>query len=115
MPGGRGRASLKIAYGRRSATGKNKGHRAAILLELDPMGPVRADLTLLGTRLNVTVFVSNTGLRDRVSRHASEVRGALSPLFEHVAFQVAVSARKIARFETEEWRSAGATQVDVRI
>ncbi|MCK7514487.1 MAG: hypothetical protein MZV70_67705 [Desulfobacterales bacterium] len=32
----------------------------------------------------------------------------------HVAFQVSVSARKIARFATEDWRPAGETRVDVR-
>ncbi len=115
MAGERCRAGLKIAYGRRPAAGREEGHRAAILLELDRMGAVRADLTLLSTRLSVAVFVADTGLRDLVHRHASEVCEALAPFFEHVAFQVSVSARKIARFMSEDWRPASETQVDVHV
>ncbi len=115
MPGERCQAELKIAYGRRPAAGKEEGHRAAILLELDRMGAVRADLTLQSHRLNVTIFVSDPGMRNLVHRHASEVHEALAPYFEHVTFQVSVSSRKIAGFVSEDWRSAGETQVDVRI
>jgi hypothetical protein len=39
----------------------------------------------------------------------------LSPFFEHVALQVSVSPRKIARFGIEDWRPAGKTRVDVRV
>lgn len=107
------RAELKIAYGRRSAADSEEGQRAAILLELDRMGTVRCDLTLRSARLSVAVFVANTGLRDMVQRHASEVCEALAPFFDHVAFQVSVSDRKIASFVLEDRRSTGETQVDV--
>ena len=115
LPDGRGRAGLKIAYRRRPAAGTPEGHRAAILLELDRMGAVRADLTLLNAGLNVSIFVSDSGLREHVNRHAPEVHDALAPFFEHVAVQVSVSPRKIERFASEDWRPAGETQVDVRV
>lgn len=115
MPDGRGRAGLKIAYRRRPAAGTPEGHRAAILLELDRMGAVRADLILLSAGLNLSIFVSTPELRDLVNRHAPEVREALAPFFEHVAVQVSVSPRKIDRFASEDWRPAGETQVDVRV
>jgi hypothetical protein len=108
-----GRAELKIAYGRRSAADSEEGRRAAILLELDRMGTVRCDLTLRSARLRVAVFVANTGLRDMVQRHASEVGEALAPFFDHVAFQVSVSDRNIASFVEEDRRWTGETQVDV--
>lgn len=115
MPADGGRAGLKIAYGRRPTAGKEQGHRAAILLELDRMGAVRADLTLAGGRLAVAVFVSRADLRERVDRHASELCDALAPFFEQVAFQVSVSNRKIARFASEELRPGNETRVDVRV
>ena len=115
MPDDRCRAGLKIAYRRRPADGKPEGHRAAILLQLDRMGAVRADLTLLSASLNISIFVSNSGLRDLVSRHAPDVREALAPFFQHVALQVLVSSRKIARFASEDWLPAGESLVDVRI
>ena len=109
------RAELKIAYGRRPAAGKQEGHRAAILLELDRMGAGRADLTLLGRRLTVAVLVSEAVMRDLVNRHAPEVCDALTPLFEQLTFQVSVSSRKLTGFVSEDWRPAGETQVDVRV
>ena len=115
LPEDRGRAGLKIAYRRRPAAGKREGHRAAILLQLDRMGAVRADLTLLSAGLNLSIFVSDAGLRDLVNRHAPEVRDALAPFFEHVTVQVSVSPRKIDRFASEDWLPAGKTQVDVRV
>ena len=115
LPEDRGRAGLKIAYRRRPAAGTREGHRAAILLQLDRMGAVRADLTLLSAGLNLSIFVSDAGLRDLVNRHAPEVRDALAPFFEHVTVQVSVSPRKIDRFASEDWLPAGETQVDVRV
>lgn len=115
LPEDRGRAGLKIAYRRRPAAGTREGHRAAILLQLDRMGAVRADLTLLSAGLNLSIFVSDAGLRDLVNRHAPEVRDALAPFFEHVTVQVSVSPRKIDRFASEDWLPAGKTQVDVRV
>jgi hypothetical protein len=115
MPDERYRAGLKIAYRRRPAAGQPEGHRAAILLQFDRMGAVRADLTLLNASLTISIFVSDSGLRDLVSRHTPEVHEALAPFFEHVAVQVSVSSRKIARFASEDWLPAGETQVDVRV
>lgn len=115
MPDARCRAELKIAYGRRPTAGPDEGHRAAILLELDRMGAVRADLTLQCRRLNVAIFVSDARMRDLVHRHAPEVHDALAPFFEHVSFQVSVSSRKIAGFASEDWRSPAESQVDVRV
>ena len=115
MPDARCRAELKIAYGRRPTAGPDDGHRAAILLELDRMGAVRADLTLQFRRLNVAIFVSDDSTRDLVHRHAPEVHDALAPFFENVTFQVSVSSRKIAGFASEDWRYPGETQVDVRV
>ncbi len=115
MAGERCRAELKIAYGRRPAAGKDEGHRAAILLELDRMGAVRADLTLKKNRLNVAVFVSSSGMKDLVNRHAPEMHETLAPFFEQVTVQVSVSSRKIAGFVSEDWRPTGETQVDVRV
>jgi hypothetical protein len=115
MPDDRCRVGLKIAYRKRPAAGKQEGHRAAILLELDRMGTVRADLTLLSASLNISIFVSDSGLRDLVGRHAAEVCETLAPFFKQVAVQVSVSSRKIARFASEDWLPAGGTRVDVRV
>jgi len=115
MPDDRHLVQLKIAYPRRRPAGTPEGHRAAILLQLDRMGAVRADLMLLGRSLNVSIFVSGPELRELVARHAPEVQEALSAFFEAVGVHVAVSAQKIAQFAAEDWRPRGETQVDVRV
>lgn len=115
LPDGRHPARLKIAYRRRRTAGTSGGHRAAILLQLDRMGAVRADLRLLDRSLNISIFVSAAELRDWISRHTAEVRAALAAYFEHVGVQVSVSRRKIAQFAVDEWHASGETQVDVRV
>jgi hypothetical protein len=115
VPDDRHPVQLKIAYPRRRPAGTPEGHRAAILLQLDRMGAVRADLMLLGRSLNVSIFVSSPELRELVTRHAPEVHEALSAFFETVGVHVAVSAQKIAQFAAEDWRLLGETQVDVRV
>jgi hypothetical protein len=108
-------AALKIAYRTRRRAGTPEGHRASLLLALDRLGAVRADLLLLERSLNVAVFVSDTAARDWVERHVHEVRDALAVLFENVGVQVSVSHARIARFATEDDRPAGQGQVDVRV
>jgi hypothetical protein len=115
MPDGRRQVRLKIAYPRRRRGASPGGHRAAVLLELDRMGAVRADLTLLGRSLDISIFVCSPKLRDLASRHAGEVRQALSASFENVAVRVSVSARKVARFAAEDLHPLGETRVDVRV
>ncbi|MGE5255767.1 MAG: hypothetical protein ACM3KE_03795 [Hyphomicrobiales bacterium] len=110
----RHQVQLKIAYSRRRPAGTPEGHRAAILLQLDRMGAVRADLMLLGRSLNVSIFVTGPEVQEMVKRHAPEVREALSTFFENVGIHVAISAPKIAQFATEDWRPLGETRVDVR-
>lgn len=115
LPGEPGRGELKIAYRRRRAVGKQEGHRAAIRLDLDRIGAVRADLALLGSCLEVSIFVGSAAVQDLIRRHASEAHEALAPFFERVAVQVSVSSSKIAQFASEDWRPALATRVDVRV
>jgi hypothetical protein len=115
LPGERDRAALKVAHGRRRTDAREQGHSAALLLELDRLGAVRADLTLRQSSLTVVIFVASTGLKDLVQRYASEIRDALTPFFDNINVKVSVSARKIAQFATEDGRSAGETRVDVRI
>jgi len=115
LPDERRPAQLKIAYGRRPAAGRKQDHRAAILLELDRLGAVRADLMLRSARLDVSVFVSTAEWRELVQGCAHEIHSVLAPLFEHVTFMVSVSPRKIARFADEDWQPDGEAQVDVRV
>jgi hypothetical protein len=104
---------LKIAYRRRPAGEKQQGHRAAVLLALDRVGSIRADLFLLGQSLSISIFVSSAELQNVFARHASEVRDALAEWFDAVSVQVKTSPRTIERFIAEDWRPVGESLVDV--
>lgn len=111
----RAAASLKIAFRSRRRTGTAEGHRASLLLTLERIGAVRADLLLLQRSLTVGVYVSDASARDWVEQHLRELRNALAPLFENVGVQVSVSPARIEQFATEDYRPAGEGQVDVRV
>ncbi|MCU0558866.1 MAG: hypothetical protein MUD16_01555 [Desulfobacterales bacterium] len=115
LPEGRAAAALKIAWRSRRRSGAVEGHRASLLLTIERIGPVRADLLLLQRSLTVGVYVSDASARDWVEQHVGELRGALAPFFENVGVQVSVSQARIERFAAEEYRAAGEGQVDVRI
>jgi hypothetical protein len=104
---------LKIAYRRRPAGEKQQGHRAAVLLALDRVGSIRADLFLLGQSLSISIFVSSTELQNVFARHAPDVRDALAEWFDTVSVQVKTSPGNIERFIVEDWRPAGESLVDV--
>jgi hypothetical protein len=115
MADGRTEGTLKIAYRGRRAGAKPERHRASLLLTLDRLGAVRADLLLLERGLNVAVFVSDPAARGWVERHVSEIQAPLAEFFENVRVQVSVSESRIARFTTEDFRPAGEGEVDVRV
>ncbi len=115
LPDERGRGELKIAYRRKPTAGKQEGRRAAILLQLDRIGAVRADLAMLGSSLEVSIFVGSAAVQDLIRRRVTEVHAALAPFFARVAVQVSVSSSKIAQFASEDWRPALETRVDVRV
>lgn len=109
-----GAARLKVGFPRRKGRGHSGGHRAALLVDLDRLGPVRADLQLSDGVLTADLFVRSAELKPVVEEHASELRSGLAPLFEAVRVAVRVSEKKIADFEWEDLRPTLAGRLDVR-
>jgi hypothetical protein len=109
-----GAARLKVGFPRRRRRGRSGGHRAALLVELDRLGPVRADLQLAEGLLTADLFVRRDELKALIEKHVSELRSGLAPLFETVRVSVRVSEKKIADFEWEDLRPAVAGRLDVR-
>ena len=115
MADGRPAGTLKVAYRSRRSAGTPEGHRASLLLSLDRLGEVRADLLLVQRRLNLSVFVADPLAREWIERQVHDLQRALGMFFESVGVQVSVSEARIARFATEELRPVGEGQVDLRI
>jgi len=109
-----GAARLKVGFPRRRRRGRPGGHRAALLVELDRLGPVRADLQLTDNCLTADLFVSRAELKAAVEGELAALQAGLAPLFESVRTSVRVSAKKVADFEWEDLRPARAGRLDVR-
>ncbi len=107
--------SLKVAYRARRSENPGEGHRVSLLLTLDRLGPVRADLLLIERRLNVAVFVSDPDTREFVARHVADVKEILGGDFDEVGFQISVSEARIAQFAAEELHPGGEGKVDLRV
>lgn len=109
-----GAARLKVGFPRRRRRGSSGGHRAALLVDLDRLGPVRADLQLTESSLTADLFVSRVELKAAVEDRLAELQAGLAPLFASVRVAVRVSAKKVADFEWEDLRPARAGRLDVR-
>ena len=109
-----GAARLKLGFPRRRRRGRSGGHRAALLVDLDRLGPVRADLQLTENCLTADLYVSKAELKAAVEGPLAELQTGLAPLFESVRVSVRVSTKKVAEFEWEDLRPARAGRLDVR-
>lgn len=114
-PEGRPAGTLQVAYRARRSENPDESHQVSLLLTLDRLGPVRADLLQIDRRLHVAVFVCDPGTREYVERHLADVKETLTGFFDEVGFQVTVSEARIARFALEELRPAGEGRVDLRV
>ena len=108
-----GAARLKVGFPRRRR-GRSGGFRAALLVDLDRLGPVRVDLQLTGAPSGGGSLRAKAELKPVVEDHLAELRANLAPLFEDVRVSVRVSEKKVADFEWEDLRPAVAGRLDVR-
>jgi hypothetical protein len=109
-----GAARLKVGFPRYRRRGRPGGFRAALLVDMDRLGPVRVDLQLMERHLSADIFVRRAELRPVVEDHLEELQAQLAPLFEDVRMSVHVSKKKVADFEWEDLRPAVAGRLDVR-
>jgi hypothetical protein len=108
-----GAARLKVGFPRRRR-GRSGAFCAALLVDLDQLGPVRVDLQLTERHLAADLFVQTPEHKPVLEDHLAELRANLAPLFEDVRVSVRVSEKKVADFEWEDLRPAVAGRLDVR-
>jgi hypothetical protein len=113
MKDGRTRCQLKISYPKQRAQRPADGCRAALLLELDRLGPTRVDLFLLERSLSLAFFVETERARQALENRGSDLCAVMAPWFDHLRLSVAVSPKKITGFETEDLSPANRRRLDV--
>ncbi|RJQ83692.1 MAG: hypothetical protein C4519_06355 [Desulfobacteraceae bacterium] len=100
---------LKVYYPQKSRTGRtDAGHRIAVLLDMDRLGPVRVDLALLERRLSISFYVRDRNVRATFDRHAAAVSNALAGMFDRIQISTHISRRHIVRFDEDD-RQGGST------
>lgn len=114
-PEGRSAGALKVAYRARRSENPDAGHRVSLLLTLDRLGSLRADLLQIDRRLHVAVFVSDRDTRESIERHVDDVKETLAGFFDEVGFHVSVSEARIAQFALEALHPGGEGKVDLRV
>ena len=70
---------------------KQRQHRIALLLQMDRLGWVRADLGVVDGRLHINFFVQDEATRSQFTRQADAVRQSLGVFFRTRSNQRSVS------------------------
>jgi hypothetical protein len=107
---------LKLFYPRRENQSEDaRQHRIAILLNLDPLGDVRVDLSMTDKNLQIGFFVGDAHVQQFLTRHVKRVETSLSGHFENIMINVSISKEKIDQFEKEDLSGANAGRISINV
>lgn len=106
---------LKVYYPNKGGPARDDPqHRVALLLDMDQLGPVRADLTMVERQLRLHFFVRDESVQDLFAQHIQDVAQALEGIFQQVSIDTQVSRDKIDRFEGEDLQGPPLGRIDVK-
>ncbi len=107
---------LKIYYPKK---GTNRGDqhfcRIALLLQMDRMGMVRADLALFDRGLRIDFYVEKQAVRQEIDDQGHTIREALAAGFDPVQIVTHVNEQKIVRFDQEDLETQSAGRIDIQV
>ena len=108
---------LKVYFPRKGkgSAGDGQQHRVAVLLQMDRLGPVRADLAMLGRNLNISFFVCDQTVRQVFMTQSTAVADALKGFFEEVYVDTFVSSAKIDAFEDEDLLGLTPGRINIQV
>ncbi len=105
---------LKVYYPKRRDGDKGgRHHHIALLLNMDRLGAVRVDLTLVAGQLHISFFVGSEELKARIQTDIRSVKEALAGTFAQLQVDVYQSREKIAQFHEEDKKGAAAGRIDI--
>lgn len=107
---------IKIYYPRKPAGGQEREpHRIALLLTMDRLGSVRADIAMVGRLLSVRFFVEDRSVCDIFDEHLHLIDELLAGYFDQVDVAAFVSRDRIDQFEGEDLAGVPAGKVDLTV
>lgn len=114
MEEGRRPVQFKVYYPKRGGGDGTPGHRIALLLDMDRLGPVRVDLAMVANDLGIQFHVRDEAVKQRIEAHGATVADALAGHFDHVQVTARVSREAIARFGTEDQEGPAVGRIDIK-
>ncbi len=105
---------FKIYYPKKKPGEQTGSHRVSLLLEMEHLGTVRADLVPVNKDLNITFFVQNDITRQLIEANYAVLTDALDTTFNHFFLRATISEKKIDQFDTEDLNLTSNRQIDIR-
>lgn len=109
---------LKVYYPKKGRAAENDPqHRIALLLDMDQLGLVRADLHMVEQQLRIQFYVQDDTIQQMFAQHAHTVAEVLEGEghFETVVIDTRVSMEKIQQFEGEDLAGPPLGRIDVSV
>ena len=109
--------SLKLKWYypvRQGLQDSDRPQQVCLLLDMDQLGPVRADLKLLGRGLQLTFSVTTLEVQHVFEGALEELNAILEAFFSSIDSRVEVSAEKITRFDSPETVLTESGKIDIQ-
>ena len=114
MEEGRKPARLKVFYPLKRNASAGSGFRISLLLSMERMGSVRADILAHPKNLEVKFSTENETVCRHINSHLSHLGDLLEGAFETVNLTATVDDKNIAAFEYEDLELSGDRLVDLQ-
>lgn len=107
---------LKLYYHRKEGREKHgQAHRIALLLDMERLGPVRVDLSMIDGYLKISFFVRDLKTQQLMVPQIHGVETSLAGHFDQIQIEVLVSEQKIRQFEEEDSKASGPGRINLSI
>jgi Flagellar hook-length control protein FliK len=105
---------LKVYYPpRKNAGDDSRRHRIAILLDMNRLGPVRVDLSMIAGNVHIAFFVVSEAIKACFQKEMHSVETALAGKFQQLQLDIFVSREKIDRFHREDLDTTASDRIDI--
>ena len=114
MEEGQKAARLKVFYPSKRRAAADSPFRISLLLSLDRMGPIRADISAYRKNLEIKFSTESESARRHIGDHFNLLRKLLSVHFETVNLTAAVDEKTLTAFEFEDLELSPDRLVDLK-
>jgi hypothetical protein len=105
---------LKVYYPPRKQAGEDsRQHRVALLLDMNRLGPVRVDLSMMAGHVHIAFFVVSEAIKAGFQKEMESVETALAGKFQQLQLDVFVSREKIDQFHHEDLDASSSSRIDI--